>query len=62
MWACCSGESQPHDRPAQWAVAVSTALGGTDDSSLSSGRWGGKTEGRKLFEKLWLHRGVFVFS
>lgn len=35
---------------------------GHGDSSLSRGRWGGKSESRKLFEKLWLHRGVFVFS
>lgn len=62
-WACWAGESKPHDRPAQGAVAVWPASVGARMTAVSAVEGGGgNSEGRKLSEKVRLQRGVLLFA
>ena len=55
------GEQAPRQACTGGSGSMTSIWGGTGDSSLSSGGRGGNSEGRKLFEKVWLQRGGFAF-
>lgn len=60
-WACWAGESKPHDRPAQGAVAVWPASVGARMTAVSAVEGGVETVRVENSEKVRLQRGGFAF-